>query len=377
MSFEELGVRPELVRALAKMEILEPTGIQAAALPVLTSGQDAHMRAETGSGKTLAYLLPLISRIDVARSETQILVLAPTHELAIQIQRVCTDLAQHSGLALRALLLIGATATARQIEKLKKKPHIAVGSSGRIRDLIQMGKLKAHTVRHLVIDEADRLLAPENIAAVREIVKAVPRSRQMVYVSASDTKESNQAMAEVSPALVQIQAAEAPTVSPTVEHLYLVCEDRQKIDFVRKLWHALEPERAIVFVHKNERADVVSNKLAFHNLEVADLHAALDKRERQQAMEAFRSGQARLLIASDIAARGLDVKGVTHIFNLDVPTESRAYLHRVGRTGRAGAAGTAITLMNETEVRLVKRYQTELGITLKLVTLREGQLHFA
>ena len=372
MTFEELGVGPELVRALAKLEITEPTPIQTAALPVLAAGKDAQLLAQTGSGKTLAYLLPLIARLDLTKAATQLLVVAPTHELAIQIQRQCTDLAQHSGLPLRALLLIGATAIDRQVEKLKKKPHVAVGSSGRIRDLIGMGKLKAHTVRCLVVDEADRMLATENLTALKEIVKAVPRDRQLVFVGATQTAEATQAAAALAPALVQL--APAPAAGSTVEHLYLVCTDREKVDLVRKLWHALKPERAIVFVHRNERADVVANKLAYHHVEVSDLHAALDKRERQQAMDRFRSGEAPVLVASDVAARGLDVKGVTHVINLDVPTESAAYLHRAGRTGRAGATGVVITLMNEQEVRLVRRYEKELGIAMARVTLREGAL---
>lgn len=372
-SFSDLGVKPEVVKALSGLGIVDPTPIQAAALPVVGAGRDAHVVASTGTGKTLAYVLPLLARIDAGRAETQALVIAPTHELAIQIQRVFTELAQRAGSPLRVLLLIGATAIDRQIEKLKKRPHVAVGSTGRMSELIARDKLKPHTVRTFVVDEADRLLAPENLAAVQALLKSLPRDRQIVFASATERPDALEAMRAIAPEAVRVAVVE-DAVNPLIDHLYVVCEARRKIDTVRRLYHALEPGRAIVFVHKNERADVIWKKLEHHHVPVADLHAALDKEERRQAMEDFRSGRARVLIASDIAARGLDLPGVTHVFNLDVPTESKAYLHRVGRTGRAGGAGTAVTLMTEDEVRLVRRYERELGIRMREAELREGRL---
>ena len=153
-----------------------------------------------------------------------------------------------------------------------------------------------------------------------------------------------------------------------------MCEARDKPEVLRKLLHALEPGRAMVFVHRNDTAEEVAAKLAHHKIPAADLHAAADKRDRKRAMDDFRSAEVRVLIASDIGARGLDIKGITHIFNLDVPSESKAYLHRVGRTARAGATGQAVTLMSEDEVRLVARYETELGIVMRRVRLREGQV---
>ncbi|HWK49376.1 MAG TPA: C-terminal helicase domain-containing protein, partial [Steroidobacter sp.] len=168
--------------------------------------------------------------------------------------------------------------------------------------------------------------------------------------------------------------AGAAAVNENIEHLYLICEERDKPDQLRKLVHALAPERAIVFVHRNDVAERIALKLAHHKIPAADLNAALYKEDRKQAMDGFRKGTIRVLIASDIAARGLDIKGVTHVFNFDVPTLSQAYLHRVGRTGRAGTKGLAVTLMTEIEARLVRRYQEELGIDMQCVRLREGKV---
>jgi superfamily II DNA/RNA helicase len=373
MTFAELHVPPELVSALARQQISEPTAIQIAALPVLLAGRDAYLNAETGTGKTLAYLLPIFCRLDLKREATQVVIVAPTHELAIQIQRQCTDLAQNSGWAIRSLLLIGGTSMDRQLDKLKKKPHIVVGSPGRIHELIGMGKLKAQAVTSVVIDEADRLMLEESLATIRAIIQATPPGRQLIFASATEQPESAEAIATLAPELVMIRAGTAP-VNENIEHLYLVCEERDKPELLRKLWHALRPERAIVFVHRNETAETVAAKLAHHQIPAADLHAASDKRDRKQAMDDFRSGRVRVLIASDVAARGLDFLGVTDIFNLDVPTQSKAYLHRVGRTARAGAKGRAATLMTAAEVRLVGRYERELGIVMHHVRLREGRV---
>lgn len=373
MTFTALQLAPPLIQALTKQQITEPTPIQSAALPVLASGRDAYLHAETGTGKTLAYLLPIFGALDVSQAATQSVIIAPTHELALQIHRQCCDLAVNAGWPVRSLLLIGGTSTERQIDKLKKKPHVVVGSPGRIAELLDRGKLKAQFVRSIVIDEADRLLSEESLLAVRAVVQAAPRTRQLIFASATLERASAEIATQLAPELQMIQAS-AAAVNENIEHLYLICEARDKPDELRKLLHALTPERAIAFVHRNDAAERVAAKLAHHKIPAADLNAALSKEDRKHAMDGFRKGEIKVLIASDIAARGLDIKGVTHIFNFDVPTMSSAYLHRVGRTARGGAKGVAVTLMTDIEARLVKRYEEELGITLQRVRLRGGQL---
>ncbi len=371
MNFSELGLPPALIGALARQSITEPMPIQVEALPVLLSGKDAYIHSETGTGKTLAYLLPLFCRIDPALAAPQIVVIAPTHELAIQIQHQACDLAQNAALPIRTLLLIGGTLMQRQVDKLKKKPQLVVGSPGRILELIGMGKLRAHEVRCIVIDEADRLLAGESRELVRKIVKAAPPARQLVFVSATEQPECAADVAALAPGLVMLRAGAGP-VNPNIEHAYVVCEERDKADVLRKLLHALKPERAIVFVHRNNSAELVASKLEHYKIPAADLHGAFVKEERKRAMDDFRAGRVNVLIASDLASRGLDIRGVTHIVNFDAPTESKAYLHRVGRTARAGAKGYAISLLTGPEVRLARRYQAELGITVQHVLVREG-----
>jgi len=373
MTFADLEVPPALVAGLIAQRITEPTDIQVAALPVLLAGKDAYLNAETGTGKTLAYLLPILCRIDREAAATQAVVLAPTHELAIQIQHQCRDLARNSGWPVRSLLLIGGTSMERQVDKLKTKPHVVVGTPGRVKELIGMGKLKVKTVRCAVIDEADRLLIDESLPIVRAIVEALPPERQLVFASATEEPRCAEAIAGLAPERVMLRTG-AARVNENIEHLYVVCEERDKPELLRKLLHALRPERAMVFAHRNETAERVAAKLAHHQVPAADLHAASDKRDRQRAMDDFRSGRVPVLIASDVAARGLDIAGITHVFNIDAPAQSKAYLHRVGRTARAGAKGLAVTLTTEAEERLVRRYEAELGIALRRVRLREGRV---
>jgi len=373
MTFTDLLLPPDLIAGLAKQQISDPTPIQSAAIPVLMVGKDAYLNAETGTGKTLAYLLPLFARIDPAQAATQVVVVAPTHELAIQIHRQSCDLAQNAGRAIRSVLLIGGTATARQIEKLKGKPQVVVGSPGRIVELIERGKLKTQHVRGIVVDEADRLLHEESLKWVQKIVSLAPPARQLIFASATIESQTREVLATLSPDAVVLRSG-TEAVNENIQHLYLVCEERDKPEILRKLLHAFDVPRAIVFVHRNDVAERVAAKLAHHKLAVADLNAELDKMDRKRAMDGIRNDTVRIVIASDLAARGLNIPGVTHIFNLDVPTMSNAYLHRVGRTGRAGAQGTAISLVTEIEARLVRRYEQELGIVMQCVRVRDGHV---
>lgn len=372
-SFADLGMPAHLVAVLTKLGIDTPTPIQHLAIPVLMTGESASLRAETGTGKTLAFLLPILAALEPGRAETQAVIVAPTHELAIQIHRQCTDLAQHGRLPVRALLLIGGTPIARQLDKLKSKPHIAVGSPGRIREHMDAGKLKTQAVRTFVVDEADRLLAGEELGVVRAIVRRLRAERQLVFVSATEAPECARAMAELAPGIRSLHAG-VQAVSEHIRHLYTVCEERDKPDVLRSLLHATTPTRALVFAHQNETAERVAGKLRYHRFGVVELHAGLDKQSRKQSMDDFRAGTAQVLVASDVAARGLDIAGVTHVFNLDAPSTSMAYLHRVGRCGRAGARGEAVTLMTERDTRLVGRFERELGITMEQVRTREGRL---
>jgi superfamily II DNA/RNA helicase len=321
----------------------------------------------------LAYLLPLFQGVNPNVKAAQALILAPTQELAMQIHQVACDLAQHSGLDIRSASLIGGAAIDRQIERLKKKPHIVVGTPGRILELIERGKLKLSEIKTLVIDEADRLLADESLEMVKKILRASPGRRQLVYVSATEQPKSKEVMEQLSPQLVRLHTEDV-VINPNIEHFYVVVDQRDKADTIRKLIHATKTKKAIVFTHRNETAEDLASRLEHHKVAVADLHSTYGKEVRKQAMQNFRSGKATVMIASDVAARGLDIQGITHVFNLDIPSKGKDYLHRVGRTGRAGTQGVAVSVLVRPEVRLVKQFERDFGISMREVILREGQM---
>jgi len=373
-TFERLGVPANLVAALAKQDITVPTAIQAAAIPELLAGKDLYLHAQTGTGKTLAYLLPLFCKIEEGLAATQAIIVAPTHELAIQIQHLCVLLSQQSGIAMRTLLLIGGTSRERQLEKLKKKPQLVVGSPGRILELIQEGKLQTKAIKSIVVDEADRLMDGEGFGEIKELIRRAPVKRQLIFASATQSAEVLESLQGLVPALTTTQITDSPVTS-NIEHFYLRCDERDKAILLVDLLLVMKPARALVFVHRNETAMSVTDRLENYNLTAADLHGAYHKEERKLAMDEFRSGKVPILLASDIAARGLDIKGITHVINLDLPRESSGYLHRIGRTGRAGAQGIAISLITDQQRRIIREFEQELKITVVELCLRNKALH--
>lgn len=371
MKFSELSILPILETAVAKENIFEPTAIQEKSMPLILDNKDIYISSETGTGKTLAYLLPLLSKIDIASRDLQVMILTPTYELAAQIIDQLVRLQQHSALGFRQQLLIGTAALPRQLEKLKKKPHLVVGSAGRILDLINLKKLKVHSVKAMVLDEADKLLYNESTDAIKEIIRFMPKDRQMIFVSATNQAISNQAARTMAPELIDVHT-NSNQMSATIEHLYFEAHENDKAKLLCRLLNACAPQRAIVFTHRNETAKRIADKLAEHKIGIGEFHGDCDKQVRVNTINQFRSGKINILVASDMAARGLDVKGVTHIFNFDVPAQSKDYLHRAGRTGRAGEHGYCISLMSGEEEKIARRYERELNIKMAKASLFDG-----
>lgn len=376
-SFQNLGIGQPLAEALAKMGITEPTDIQQEAIPAVLTGRDVVGRSATGTGKTLAYLLPLVAKIDPTRRENQAIILAPTHELAIQIQRHLEALLSHAGLPVTAAPLIGNANIMRQIDKLKEKPHILIGSAGRILELIQKRKITIAAIKTIVLDEADRLLDEHNRDAVKAIIRTTLKERQILLFSATITEQTlEQARSFLrDPALVAVEGR--PDVAATIRHMYVVCEKRDKVEVLRKLVHSTDMQQGLVFLNRSEDMEMMASKLNFHGLVAACLHGTFTQAERKKALDDFRRGRALLLVASDVAARGLDIRGIDFVYNLDLPEDPELYLHRVGRTGRAGDIGYAMSIATATEVELIHKYERVLGINIAPKFIRDGQVRDA
>ena len=372
--FNNLGLLPGLVEGLKKENIIYATEIQEKCIPAALNNKDIIAESQTGSGKTLAFLLPIFQKIDMDKREMQAIILAPTHELAMQIENVIKMLSENSGMDITSAPIIGNINITRQIEKLRVKPHIIVGSPGRILELIKKRKITAHTVKTIVIDEADRLLDENNIDTVKAIIKSTLKDRQLIIASATISKSAEATSKDLmkEPEIFKIEVLHK--VSPNVSHVYFLSEQREKIDILRKLVRIINPEKAIVFINKSNEIQKTTEKLLFHGLKAEAIHGSLEKTDRKKAMDDLRTGKVQLLVASDMAARGLDIKGVTHIFNLDIPEDPTDYLHRVGRTGRVHEKGVAISLITEKEKECIKRYEKKFGITIEAKDMYKGNI---
>jgi len=367
-TFQSLGLSEVLITELARLSIHTPADIQAQAYPTLSEQCDAWLSAPTGSGKTLAYLLPLLNKLDVSTTDLQVAVLAPTQELAVQIHDCIRQLDANGNLAIRSQLLIGNASAKRQKERLKQKPHIVVGSCGRMLELGRGGKLKLHKCQAVCIDEADNMLAEDHIEDLAAFLKMTPRDRQLVFASATEKGDTFR-IAESIGKDVKWISGQAIESDADIEHFYIESSFHRKIDTLGKLLQTLQPERALIFTHRNATAEEIGEGLEKYPLQHAVLHGGMSKFERQMALKNFRKGTATVLIASDVAARGMDIKGLTHVINFDLPTLSDDYLHRAGRTGRMGAAGVAISIITDEDSKLIQRYERDLQITVRPVSL--------
>ncbi|MCK4260851.1 MAG: DEAD/DEAH box helicase [Halanaerobiales bacterium] len=372
-SFEQLELNSNLIKGLSKQDIKEPTDIQIKAIPLALENKDIIGQSITGSGKTLAYLLPIFQKIDSTKKELQTIILAPTHELVIQIEKQIKLLSQNSEVPITSTTIIGQANINRQIEKLKEKPHIIVGSTGRILELIKKKKIRPHTVKTIVIDEGDRLLDENNFAGVKDIIKTTLRDRQLMVFSATIDEKTITTAKNLMKNAEVIKIEEKP-VNPNITHMYFIAEQRDKIEVLRKLVASIEPKKAIVFINKNEIIQLTTAKLQYHHIKAFGIYGNASKEERKKAIDGFKSGKIQLLIASDIAARGLDLKDVTHIFNLDLPEDPKNYLHRVGRTGRTGKLGTALSIVSKREISLIKRYEKDFKIKIEAKEIYKGTI---
>lgn len=372
--FKSLGVSDKLQKGLAAQGIMVPMLAQSLLMGPMCEKRDVIIQSETGSGKTLAYLLPLFTMIDTSVRATQAIILTPTHELAAQVYKQAELLAANSELSLRSMLIIGGASMLRQIEKLKEKPHIIIGSSGRILDLIQKKKINAQSVKTIVIDEADRMMDSLNIDGLKAVIKTTLKDRQIVALSASINEATLEAAKNLMKDYEFLKTKEIEKLPENISHFYIKCDFREKIELVRKIVHGEKAEKTIVFLNNPENIEVTVEKLNFHALKAAGIYGGAYKTQRREALEDFRQGRINVLVASDIGARGLDIEGVTHVINLDIPEEPVYYLHRAGRTGRKGESGIVISIITEYEKKWINKYKNSFQIEIEPKKMAYGKM---
>lgn len=365
-------LKPFLLANWEKSGFEQLTSVQMQSIPSALEGRDVIAESPTGTGKTLSYLIPVLQKIDIDKRGVQAVILASSQELCMQILSEIQKWAEGSGI--RSASFIGGANVKRQLEKLKKSPQVVVGTPGRIFELIKQKKLKMHEVRTVVLDEGDQLLIPEHLTTVRHIVNSPLADRQVLVFSATlplATEEFARGLTN-NPELIKVSKDET-IKAETVEHLYIVCEQRDKIDILQKVAR-LSSIKALAFMNDIGAASVAISKMSFKGISAGILHSELKKLERQSALKKFRDGDSSLLIATDVAARGLDIKGVTHVVHVDFPKEINQYVHRSGRTGRFGASGTVVAIVTDREERELKKFYRELGLTGKKKVFYKGEL---
>ncbi|QAV27780.1 DEAD/DEAH box helicase [Neobacillus thermocopriae] len=348
VTFNEFGLSPELMKAVSKMGFEEATPIQAATIPLSLQNRDVIGQAQTGTGKTAAFGIPLIEKIDMNNDAVQAIVVAPTRELAIQVSEELYKIG--STKRVRVLPIYGGQDIERQIRALKKHPHIIVGTPGRILDHIRRRTLRLQHVHTVVLDEADEMLNMGFVEDIEAILSHVPTERQTLLFSAT-MPEPIRRIAERfmnNPELVRVKAKEMTV--PNIEQYYIEIQEKKKFDTLTRLLDIQSPELAIVFGRTKRRVDELAEALNLRGYAAEGIHGDLSQAKRLSVLRKFKEGSIDILVATDVAARGLDISGVTHVYNFDIPQDPESYVHRIGRTGRAGKTGMAITFVTPREI---------------------------
>jgi ATP-dependent RNA helicase DeaD len=361
-SFKDLGLSDEILAALHDVGYESPSPIQEEAIPTLLEGKDMIGQAQTGSGKTAAFGLPLLQYVDPAEHEVQALVLTPTRELCIQVTQALRAYGQRKGVDVVAVF--GGAPIRTQQAQLRAGGHVVVGTVGRVKDLISRHSLMLHTTRFVVLDEADEMLDLGFIEDVERILSLTPSSRQTALFSATMPAEIRRLAEQYMYDPVTVKVKTATLTVDTVEQFALEVRPREKADELVRVLEAEHPEQAIVFVRTKIRCDQLYRTLRDRGMNVKALHGDMTQGARDGVMISFKDGRLPLLVATDVAARGLDIAGVSHIVNFDVPTSPDVYVHRIGRTGRVGRSGRAITFYEPRQKREIAAIEKNAGVTL-------------
>ncbi|MEM1376939.1 MAG: DEAD/DEAH box helicase [Pseudomonadota bacterium] len=362
VTFAELPLSPKVIKAVDDAGYTEPTPIQEAAIPHVVAGKDVLGIAQTGTGKTASFVLPMITRLEKGRARARMprtLILEPTRELAAQVDENFQKYGKNHKLSVA--LLIGGVSFEEQDRKLERGADVLIATPGRLLDHSERGKLLLTGVDILVIDEADRMLDMGFIPDIERIAKLIPFTRQTLFFSATMPPEITKLADQFLQAPVRIEVAKASSTASTVDQKIAWCgsKDYEKRDALRQIIRAQDDlKNGIIFCNRKRDVSLLYRSLEKHGFSAGALHGDMDQRSRMMMLDGFRNNRIQLLVASDVAARGLDIPDVSHVFNFDVPIHAEDYVHRIGRTGRAGRSGKAFTLVDKSSAKYLDAVET-------------------
>ena len=374
-TFLDLGITEELNAKLQENNLVTPTAVQSKVIPEILQNKSLLFQSETGTGKTLAFLLPILQNIKEDEKSVQAIILSPTHELSSQIKSEIQKISNY-----KTMLCIGGTPLKRQIETLKEKPKVIIGSPVRIKELIFLKKIKTQSVKTIVFDEIDRLIEPEIRDDTVDLLKLLNSDVQLIGCSAT-VKPNVKKIFETALSSMrensQIEYIELPLediLQKRITHWAIYAEQRNKIDTLRSLINAIKPEKLLIFTAKTDQVANITQKLQFKKIDCVGLHSKTDKIQRKTIIDRFKSGKTKILITSDLAARGLDIQGVTHIVQMDLPSNDDFFIHRAGRTGRAGNTGINIVIGDGYEMKKYSNLEKKLKLVVYPKVLHSGKV---
>lgn len=371
-TFQTLGLVPTLCELLEKKGVKTPTAVQEQAIPAVFKGLDLLAQAQTGTGKTFAYLLPSLQQIKPDLHMEQVLIMAPTRELAKQIADVAHTLAP--ALSVDVLNIIGGKTIENQLQKLQRHPHIIIGTPGRLLDHCRRNSLDLSGVGRVIVDEADQMLQAGFLEDVDTLISMTPKRRQLLFFSATvpDKIKSLAKKHMASPLVLHIQEGETITLDAITQQIYMV-KPEQKFPKLCQMLRDYNPYLAIVFCNTKEETAALAGKLLAQDFNIGELHGDMSQGRRTQVLRDFAKAKTQILVATDIAARGIDIEGITHVFNYDVPHDVDYYIHRIGRTGRAGNEGLSIMFATAADEQWVHRIEHNIQATITKYTIN-GQV---
>ncbi|WP_339325383.1 DEAD/DEAH box helicase [Pararhodospirillum photometricum] len=368
MRFADLGLSPETLKAIEEVGYTTPTPIQAQAIPVVQQGRDVLGIAQTGTGKTASFTLPMIDILASGRAKARMprsLILAPTRELASQVADNFTLYGKYQKLSMA--LLIGGESMGEQQKALDRGVDVLIATPGRLIDLFERGSILLRDVKVLVIDEADRMLDMGFIPDVERIVSLLPKMRQTLFFSATMDKEIRRLADAFLMNPKEVRVEQTQKAADTVEQGLVVVSHHDKRESLRHLLRREDVANAFIFCNRKRDVDILHRSLSKHGFDAVALHGDMPQYVRTERLEQFKKGEARLLVCSDVAARGIDISDVSHVYNFDVPTHPEDYIHRIGRTGRAGRLGKAYTIATPADAKYVRAIESLLGRPVPLI----------
>jgi len=368
LTFKDFKFHKELLKGVRIAGFREPSPIQKMVIPIIANGEDLVGQAHTGTGKTAAFGLPLMDKI-AKREIERALVITPTRELATQVSDELYHLGRFCGI--RTITVYGGVGYGRQIAFINKGVQVVVATPGRLKDLYKKGKIDSFNPEIVVLDEADEMLDMGFLEEIKEIFEYIPQNRQTLLFSATMPEPIKELANEIltNPQFISVVGEDESTTNNVIDQFYYVIEEAQRDEAIVKLLETEEINKCIIFCRMRREVDRLTDHLKAIGFLAEGLHGDLDQIERERIIRGYRRGESKIMVATDVASRGLDVKNVTHVFNYHIPFDPQSYVHRIGRTGRAGKAGKAITLVSTEEFRELQRIKKEVGANMQLATI--------